>query len=168
MMYDSKKEKDGPTTFHSLFPGINFRALVATFCFYLPVYRELLLAGGVVDAARYSAKHILGLGYSLALVPGGATEALYNDPERDVVYIKKRHGFVSLALEAGASLVPTFSFNECNTFGVLEARNVCLRCLRGGQNAPSCSCGVGRTRQRACVWRLSMRGVVKAHWSGCF
>lgn len=26
---------------------------------------------GVVDAARYSAKRILGLNYSLALVPGG-------------------------------------------------------------------------------------------------
>jgi hypothetical protein len=123
MMYDSKK--DGSVTFQSLFPGIQFRALVATFCFYLPVYRELLLSGGVVDAARYSAKRMMELGYSLALVPGGATEALYNDPEKDVVYIKNRHGFVSLALEAGASLVPTFSFNECNTFGVLEAQHVC-------------------------------------------
>ena len=72
--------------------------------------------------------------YSLALVPGGATEALYNDPDHDVVYIKGRHGFVSLALESGATLVPTFSFNECNTFGVLEARSVCLRSVRGGSS----------------------------------
>lgn len=61
MMFHSK-EADG-ASFTSLFPGINFRALAATFCFYLPGYRELLLAGGVVDAARYSAKRILGLGY---------------------------------------------------------------------------------------------------------
>jgi 2-acylglycerol O-acyltransferase 2 len=29
-----------------LFPGVNFRTLAATFCFYMPVYRELLLYGG--------------------------------------------------------------------------------------------------------------------------
>lgn len=110
-----------------------------------------MLSGGVVDAARYSANRVLEMGYSLALVPGGATEALHNHPDHDVVYIRKRYvsplavsardtegrikcmltvrgvgarfGFVKLALEAGASLVPCFSFNECNTYGVLGVSN---------------------------------------------
>ncbi len=47
---------------------------------------------------------------SLALVPGGATEALYSHPSRDVVYLRKRGGFVKLALETGAHLLPVFSF----------------------------------------------------------
>merc|ERR1719272_1045300 len=71
-------------SFKNMFPGINLRTLAATFCFYIPLYRELLLGGGVVDAARYSAKYILGAGYSLALVPGGATEALYCNEDKDV------------------------------------------------------------------------------------
>lgn len=57
--------------FQGSFPGINFRVLAATFCFYIPIYRDILLWGGVVDAARYSAQNILKSGYSLALVPGG-------------------------------------------------------------------------------------------------
>lgn len=92
----------------------------ATFCFYIPGYRDLLLFGGVVDAARYSAKHVLASGKSLALVPGGATEALHCKPDIDVVYLKKRRGFIKLALETGASLVPVFSFNENNTYGLTD------------------------------------------------
>jgi len=103
--------------FGLLCPNWGFRA---TFCFYIPIYRDLLLGGGVVDAARYSAKFILGAGYSLALVPGGATEALYCNEDKDVVYLKSRGGFIKLALETGASLVPVFSFNECNAYSVID------------------------------------------------
>lgn len=60
-----------PNGFSALFPGINFRVLAATFAFYIPIYRDILLWGGVVDAARYSAHKILEAGMSLALVPGG-------------------------------------------------------------------------------------------------
>ena len=42
-----------------------------------------------------------------------ATEALYGDASKDVVYLTKRTGFIRLALETGASLVPVFSF-VCN------------------------------------------------------
>ena len=73
-----------------------------------------------MDAARYSAKHVLASGKSLALVPGGATEALHCKPDVDIVYLKKRRGFVKLALETGASLVPVYSFNENNTFNLTE------------------------------------------------
>jgi len=127
MNYENDKDDD---TFAKLFPGINIRTLAATFCFYIPGYREMLLSGGVVDAARYSANRVLEMGYSLGLVPGGATEALYNHPDHDIVYIKKRYGFVKLALEAGASLVPCFSFNECNTYGVLGVDNPTLDAFR--------------------------------------
>jgi len=108
------------SNFSELFPGIDFRVLAATFCFYIPGYRDLLLFGGVVDAARYSAQHVLASGKSLVLVPGGATEALHCKPDVDVVYLKRRRGFVKLALETGASLVPVFSFNENNTYGLSE------------------------------------------------
>lgn len=114
----------------ALFPGINYRTLAATFCFYIPIYRDILLWGGVVDAARYSARQVLDSGKSLALVPGGATEALYANPAKDVVYIRKRLGFVKLALQTGASLVPVFSFNENNTFGIIGVDNPLLNKIR--------------------------------------
>jgi hypothetical protein len=63
-----------------MFPQINFRVLAATFCFYVPIYRDMLMYGGVVDAARYSAHRVLQRGHSLALVPGGGeAEAAHGD-----------------------------------------------------------------------------------------
>lgn len=106
--------------FDSLFPGLSFRTLAATFCFYVPVYRELCLYAGIVDAARYSARRVLRSGKSLMLIPGGATEALYCRPDEDIVYLTKRYGFVKLSLETGCDLVPIFSFNETNCWKILN------------------------------------------------
>ena len=113
----------------SLFPAVSYRVLAATFVFYVPIYRDICLWGGIVDAARYSALRVLRSGKSVALVPGGATEALHTDPDRDVVVLRKRRGFIKLALEHGASLVPVFSFNECNTYSVLKADAPLIRSI---------------------------------------
>eukprot|EP00742_Colponemidia_sp_Colp-10_P010315 GILJ01011322.1.p1 GENE.GILJ01011322.1~~GILJ01011322.1.p1 ORF type:complete len:352 (+),score=33.59 GILJ01011322.1:94-1056(+) len=99
-----------------LFPGVKLRGLAASFCFYMPGYRDMLLAQGVCDAARYSASKLLRQGTSVFVVPGGATEALYSTPKEDVLFLKNRHGFIRLALQHGASLVPVFSFGENDTF----------------------------------------------------
>eukprot|EP01135_Chromosphaera_perkinsii_P000551 Nk52_evm13s123 gene=Nk52_evmTU13s123 len=109
--------------FHDLFPGIDFRFLAATFCFYIPLYRDVFMYLGVVDAARYSAKSVLEQGKSIVLVPGGATEALYCSPEKDILQLRNRKGFVRLAIEHGAHLVPVFSFNENNAFDQFSADN---------------------------------------------
>ena len=39
-----------------------------------------------------------------------ASEALYCSPEKDVLMLSNRKGFIRLALEHGAHLVPVFSF----------------------------------------------------------
>eukprot|EP01134_Creolimax_fragrantissima_P004439 CFRG4439T1 len=94
--------------------------LAASMCFYVPLYRDLLLAGGAIDAARYNAANALSRGHSLMLVPGGATEALYSVPRTNTVYLQNRHGFIKLALETGAHLVPVYSFNEVDAYGVIS------------------------------------------------
>jgi len=109
--------------FNDLFPGINFKTLVATFGFYIPLYRELMLYTGMVDASRFSAKKLLDEKMSIALVPGGATEALYVSPDKDVLFLKKRKGFIKLALEHGAQLVPVYSFNENRTYLLYQGGN---------------------------------------------
>lgn len=106
---------------NEFFKATKVRALAASFCFYVPIYRDFLVGGGVIDAARYNARRALDDGYSLALVPGGATEALYASPGRHAVYIRSRRGFVKLAIETGASLVPCYSFGECELYGQLSA-----------------------------------------------
>lgn len=107
---------------HNTFFGQSkIRCLAASFCFYLPFYRDILTGGGIIDAARYNARAALEEGYSLALVPGGATEALYAMPGRSDVYIKNRKGFIKLAIETGSDLIPIYSFGETEAYGQLSS-----------------------------------------------
>lgn len=101
--------------------GVKLRTLAASFCFYIPGYRDFCLAGGVIDAARYNAKRALSNGCSIALVPGGATEALYAMPGRNTLVLKNRKGFIKLALEAGADIVPVYSFGETECYNQLAS-----------------------------------------------
>ena len=101
---------------------VQVRVLAASFCFYVPGYRDLLLAGGAADAARYCARGLLeDHGKSLMLVPGGATEALYAKKGANTLVLKHRRGFVRLALQTGAALVPCYSFGENDTYDLFES-----------------------------------------------
>ena len=51
-------------------------------------------------------------GIVTVLVPGGAHEARNWAKDEMRLYLKKRKGFIKLALRFGVDLVPTFSFNE--------------------------------------------------------
>eukprot|EP00760_Papus_ankaliazontas_P033171 PhM_4_TR6217/c0_g1_i1/m.33446 len=107
---------------HDVFNGVVAHGLAASACFYAPLYRDLLLASGVVDAARYNARAVLNRGNSLLLVPGGATEALYAHPGNHTVYLRCRKGFIKLALECGADLVPVYGFGEVECYSQLSAK----------------------------------------------
>jgi len=106
---------------NTFFGATKVRTLAASFCFLTPLYRDILVGGGVIDAARYNARAALDEGYSIALVPGGATEALYAMPGRSDVYIRRRKGFIKLAIETGSDLVPVYSFGESELYGQMSA-----------------------------------------------
>lgn len=55
-------------------------------------------------------------GEDIALPPGGFEEATLTSPDHDRVYIKKRVGFVKLALQHGYNIVPVYSFGENKTY----------------------------------------------------
>jgi len=111
--------------FSSLFPEWKgkLRSLAASFCFFVPIYRDMMLAGGMCDAAHYSALKILQKGSSVMLVPGGATEALYSKPGEYKLVLSNRLGFCKLSLESGSPLVPAFSFGEVDAYDVLSPDN---------------------------------------------
>eukprot|EP00662_Eupelagonemidae_sp_cell21_P008531 gene8531-43992_t len=96
-------------------PGVplsSVRLLVASFTLYVPIVRELYLGLGFVDASRRSMDECLKRGYSVMLLPGGATEALYCNDEDEPLVLRARPGFVRAAVRSGASLVPVFTFGE--------------------------------------------------------
>lgn len=103
------------TGFSEKFPGI--RPFLATLAgnFRLPVLREYMMSGGLCPVNRSSIEFLLsqnGTGNAVAIVIGGAAESLSCQPGVTTLILKKRKGFVKMALQHGADLVPAFSFGE--------------------------------------------------------
>lgn len=88
--------------------------LFASSNFRLPLYRDLILSLGIASVSRQSCEAILssGPGRSIVIVIGGAAESLNARPGIADLTLKRRLGFIRLAIKHNASLVPVFSFGE--------------------------------------------------------
>ncbi|GAA5967241.1 hypothetical protein JCM8115_005438 [Rhodotorula mucilaginosa] len=106
------------TGFSRLFPGLTPHLLTLANNFHLPLYRELLLALGVSSVSMKSCQNILrqGPGSTITIVVGGAAESLSAHPGTADLTLKRRKGFIKLAIRQGADLVPVFSFGENDIF----------------------------------------------------
>ena len=86
--------------------------------FFWPLVRHYYMALGMVDVSRQSIAAVLrGKGNLLAIVVGGAKEALEASPGVADLVLADRTGFVRCAIRAGADLVPVFAFGENGLFG---------------------------------------------------
>jgi hypothetical protein len=104
-----------------IFPGIPTCLLTLINQFYIPLHREYLLALGITSANRGNALKILEQNYSIAIVVGGAQEALLARPDSNDIVLAKRQGFVKLALESeNTGLVPCYCFGENDLYNILE------------------------------------------------
>lgn len=102
--------------FPSLFPGIRRWGVTLHQIFLIPFYREWLLINGFLVADKKTLESKLRAGDSLVLIPGGAVEALYAASDRFVLYLSNRKGFIKLAMETGAGIVPCIGFGENDVF----------------------------------------------------
>ncbi|KAL4854850.1 Diacylglycerol O-acyltransferase 2D [Chlorella vulgaris] len=94
------------------------RILVSSAGFWAPIMRHLWWWLGCRPVGRASFQHQLRQGRSVAVCPGGVMECIYMEQEqgREVAYLRKRHGFVRMALQAGAPLVPVFAFGQSDLY----------------------------------------------------
>jgi len=53
-----------------------------------------------------------GPGSAITIVVGGAEESLHARPGVMELVLKKRHGFIRIAIESGSLIVPVLSFGE--------------------------------------------------------
>ena len=97
------------------------RDLCASVLFFIPVFPEVLLWLGCVDASSATAHHNLRRGRSLLIFVGGEKEQLMTMPGRHQVYVSGRKGFVKLALEYGVPLVPMYTFGENEAYSTSSA-----------------------------------------------
>lgn len=88
------------------------RLLTVDFNFYIPIWREVLMSLGLAGVGRESVKCLLQSGHSLAIVIGGAREALDAKPSSYDLVLRKRRGFFREALQHGCAVVPVFGFGE--------------------------------------------------------
>ncbi len=88
--------------------------------FRLPFMREFLLAHGIVDASRAACLLTLGRGpgSSILLAVGGAQESLLSAPGTYDIILAKRKGFIKIALQTGAKLVPVIGFGENDLYDI--------------------------------------------------
>jgi Diacylglycerol acyltransferase len=103
--------------FDELFPGLQNRfgvTLSQSFCF--PLFREYMRALGFISCKKQVMVHRLLAGDSLALVPGGAPEALHAHAGVSRLTLRSRFGFLKLAQQHQVSVVPCFAFGENNAF----------------------------------------------------
>uniref|UniRef100_A0A674I032 Acyltransferase n=1 Tax=Terrapene triunguis TaxID=2587831 RepID=A0A674I032_9SAUR len=111
------------TGFSQLFPGLTPHMMMLTLWFRVPFFRDYLLSGGLVPSDKDSASYVLrrwGGGNVLVIAVGGAQEALDARPGAFTLLLKNRKGFVRLAMEHGAPLVPVFSFGENELFDQVD------------------------------------------------
>ncbi|KAI4278448.1 MAG: hypothetical protein LQ337_001001 [Flavoplaca oasis] len=107
--------------FSTLFPGITNTLLTLDSNFRVPLYRDYALAMGLASVSRESCENILtkggangeGMGRAITIVVGGARESLDAQPHSHLrLVLKRRKGFVKLAIRTGADLVPVLAFGE--------------------------------------------------------
>lgn len=105
-----------------------FRALGASVVGWVPIIRSLAGTGAgmvSVDAASIRRQWRRHPQRALAIVPGGIGEMFYADtplrtadgrPLEETLLLAGRKGFIRLALEQGAAIVPVFVFGSSATF----------------------------------------------------
>ncbi|XP_056314286.1 2-acylglycerol O-acyltransferase 3b [Danio aesculapii] len=105
--------------FAETFPGIRSTLAILAGLFRLPLFRDYILAAGLLPVSKASLDYLLsqtGVGNAVVIIIGGAEESLTSSTGVNTVVIKHRKGFVRLALEHGADLVPVYSFGENELF----------------------------------------------------
>ncbi|KAL4781151.1 diacylglycerol acyltransferase-domain-containing protein [Aspergillus varians] len=106
--------------FSRLFPGITNTLLTLDSNFRIPFYREYALSMGLASVSRESCENLLtkggvdgeGMGRAITIVIGGARESLNASPGSLRLVLKRRKGFIKLAIRTGADLVPVLAFGE--------------------------------------------------------
>ncbi|XP_033329797.2 2-acylglycerol O-acyltransferase 2-A [Megalopta genalis] len=106
-----------------LFPGLDVRVVVLDQHFQIPLFREYVSATGGVSSTAKSLNYLASTkpekpytGRATILIVGGASESLECQPGTYRILVKRRKGFVKIALKNGIPLVPVFSFGETDIY----------------------------------------------------
>ena len=106
---------------------------------YSPIFRHIIVKwlGGFASASKQSLIKMLKNGETSGfLVPGGFNEAALLKKDVDIVYIKKRMGFIKYALQYGYCVLPGYTFGECSTYNTTFSGQSKLKTWLTNHNIP--------------------------------
>ncbi|GAB1208144.1 hypothetical protein APSETT445_006885 [Aspergillus pseudonomiae] len=117
--------------FSQLFPGITNTLLMKDSVFSQPLLREYLLSAGLSGVSRTSCiRHLTrgghdgrGMGRAITITVGGSREYNIARPGTMGVVIKIRKGFIRVAVETGADIVPVVAFGENDIFDRVDVES---------------------------------------------
>ncbi|CAI5505341.1 unnamed protein product [Closterium sp. Naga37s-1] len=106
------------SAFRALFPATRPVPLVASVCFRIPLARTYCLWGGVREVSRQGFLTALKDTGAAVLCPGGQSELTYHATNQSscIALCARKIGFVRIAVQSNALLVPTLSFGEPHSF----------------------------------------------------
>lgn len=109
-------------------PWLRIRPCAASIVFKVPLIREYMIWTGHLDASkRTMSKHMAKGVDDVGLVVGGEQEALLTRNGEETIVLEGRTGFVSLALQHGYHLVPTYAFGQNDLYTVNQSLFAGLR-----------------------------------------
>ncbi|RZC37272.1 2-acylglycerol O-acyltransferase 1 [Asbolus verrucosus] len=113
--------------FHQLFPDHDARVATLHQHYFMPFFRDFALSIRGISASADSINYVLSRpegGKIVVLMPGGAAESYFSRPGQYKVLVKRRKGFVKLALKNGTPVVPVLSFGETDLFDQVEGPTI--------------------------------------------
>lgn len=138
--------------------GVQLRSLGDRIHFHIPIWKDILVKGGMVLGSPENCRDLMSSGQSVLVFPGGAREVMRRKGEKYQLIWKKRSGFARLAIEHGYDIIPFASLGADDCFDiVIDANDIqnnttaqkllntlkLSNKLRGGDILPPIPKGVG-------------------------
>jgi len=113
------------TVVQTCLSGLRVEGAIASILFRIPFIRQLCHWFGSRPATEKNIRMLLNQG-SVGLMAGGIAELFLSSRTHEMVYVKRRKGFIRLALERGCNLVPIYHFGNTQLFDFIGGRPASL------------------------------------------
>jgi 1-acyl-sn-glycerol-3-phosphate acyltransferase len=103
--------------------GVQLRSLGDRIHFHIPIWKDILVKGGMVLGSPENCRDLMSSGQSILVFPGGAREVMRRKGEKYQLIWKKRSGFARLAIEHGYDIIPFASLGVDDCFDIVIDAN---------------------------------------------